>query len=215
MANPRYFYTTLLICLLIFAACLAMAGPMRAGLPVAGDLTQRLTYITAYLPMWQGGWLLWMGSALGLMLFAQMFATAISDGLLRRYGLTLVCLGIIPDLSAETLYAFVLPTLSKQGVTIDSLLLIDQVAMHLTGVLGNGLYNLGGLLLTVALWQARAELRLWLLPGLVAWVLGIGLSVALALQQLGLAEALTAASMALSTAWFALIGWKLWGAPRV
>ena len=57
--------------------------------------------------------------------------------------------------------------------------------------------------------------KLWLFPGLVAWLLGLGLSVAIALQQLKLAEYFTAASMVLSTGWFVLIAWKLWGTPHV
>ena len=42
MQNRRYFLCTLLIAFIIFIACLLMAGPMRAGLPVGGDLPTRL-----------------------------------------------------------------------------------------------------------------------------------------------------------------------------
>ena len=215
MTNPRYFHTTLLICSLIFIACLLMAGPMRGGMPVAGDLPTRLLFIEQQLALWQLGWLLWMGCALGLMLFACLLATALPNGVLRSVGLTLVCLGIVPDLTAETLYAFVLPQLAQQGAALDSLQLLDHLAMFLTGFLGNGLYNLGGLLLTVELWRCQPALRRWLWPGVMAWLLGLGLSASIALQQLLAAELLTAASMTLSTLWFAAIAWKLWGKPSV
>lgn len=211
MTNPRYFYTTLCICSLIFVACVLMAGPMRGGMPVGGDLLNRVAFIQAHLTLWQLGWLLWMGCALSLLLFACMLATALPHGLLRTVGLTLVCLGIIPDLSAETLYAFILP---QQGASLETLHLVDQLAMYLTGFLGNGLYNLGGLLLTIELWRSQPALRRFTLLGLVAWLLGLGLSASIALQQLAAAEALTAASMTLSTLWFALIAWQLWGKTR-
>lgn len=43
-----------------------------------------------------------------------------------------------------------------------------------------------------------------------AWVAGLGLSAAIVMQQFGLAEILTAFSMALSTFWFVLIAYCLW-----
>ena len=70
-------------------------------------------------------------------------------------------------------------------------------------------------LLTLALLKQQPALKLWLYPGLVAWMLGLGLSVAIALQMLKLAEYFTAASMVLSTGWFVLIAWKLWGGAHV
>lgn len=215
MQNRRYFLCTLLIAFIIFIACLLMAGPMRAGLPVGGDLPTRLAYIQANLVVWQLGWLSWMISAVSLLLFAHLLATALTPSVWRQFALTLVGLGIIPDLSAETLYALALPMLAQQGSSLDTLQFIDQFAMLLTGFLGNGLYNLGGLLLTLLLLKQHQHLASWLYLGVLAWALGLGLSLAIALQQLALAEILTAVSMALSTLWFVLIAYQLWGKPNV
>ena len=213
MPKPYYFYTTLLIALLIFIACLMMNGPMRPGLPVGDDLATRLAYINANLTLWQWGWLSWMAAALSLLLFAVMLSTELQPGAARHYGVLLVALGMAPDLMAETLYAFVMPQVAVTDIAL--LQFIDNLAMHLTGFLGNGLYNLGGMLLTLALLKQQPALKLWLYPGIVAWLLGLGLSVSIALQQLKLAEYFTAASMVLSTGWFVLIAWKLWGTPHV
>ncbi|MDP5191327.1 hypothetical protein [Rheinheimera baltica] len=213
MPKPYYFYTTLLIALLIFVACLMMNGPMRPGLPVADDLVTRMAYINANLTLWQWGWLSWMVAALSLLAFAVMLSTELPHGAARQYGVLLVALGMAPDLMAETLYAFVMPQVSIANIAL--LQFIDNLAMHLTGFLGNGLYNLGGMVLTLALLKQQPALKLWLSPGILAWILGLGLSVAIALQQLTLAEYFTAASMVLSTAWFVLIAWKLWGASNV
>ncbi|WP_333608913.1 hypothetical protein [Arsukibacterium sp.] len=213
MSKPYYFYTTLLIALLIFIACLMMNGPMRPGLPVGDDLTTRLAYINANLTLWQLGWLSWMAAALSLLAFAVMLSTELPPGAARQYGVLLVALGMAPDLVAETLYSFVMPHIAIADIAL--LQFIDNLAMHLTGFLGNGLYNLGGMLLTLALLTQRPDLKLWLYPGIVAWLLGLGLSVTIALQQLQLAEYFTAASMVLSTLWFVLIGWKLWGGQGV
>ena len=213
MTKPHYFYATLLIALLIFIACIMMNGPMRPGLPVGDDLATRLNYIHNNLLLWQLGWLSWMLAALSLLAFAVMLSTALQPGAGRQYGVLLVALGMAPDLMAETLYAFVMPHIAITDVA--TLQFIDLLAMHLTGFLGNGLYNIGGMLLTLALLKQQPALKLWLYPGIVAWVLGLGLSVSIALQQLKLAEYFTAASMVLSTGWFVLIAWKLWGANHV
>lgn len=213
MPKPYYFYTTLLIALLIFIACLMMNSPMRPGLPVGDDLATRLAYINANLTLWQWGWLSWMAAALSLLAFAVMLSTELQQGAARQCGVLLVALGMAPDLMAETLYAFVMPQVAVTDIAL--LQFIDNLAMHLTGFLGNGLYNLGGMLLTLALLKQQPALKLWLYPGIVAWLLGLGLSVSIALQQLKLAEYFTAASMALSTLWFVLIAWKLWGGQRV
>lgn len=213
MPKPYYFYTTLLIALLIFIACLMMNGPMRPGLPVGDDLATRLAYINANLTLWQWGWLSWMAAALSLLAFAVMLSTELQPGAARQYGVLLVALGMAPDLMAETLYAFVMPYIAI--TELGMLQFIDNLAMHLTGFLGNGLYNLGGMLLTLALLKQQPALKLWLYPGILAWLLGLGLSVSIALQQLKLAEYFTAASMVLSTLWFVLIAWKLWGGQRV
>ncbi|MDR6985181.1 hypothetical protein J2X32_003838 [Rheinheimera pacifica] len=213
MPKPYYFYTTLLIALLIFIACLMMNGPMRPGLPVGDDLATRLAYINANLTLWQWGWLSWMAAALSLLAFAVMLSTQLQPGAARQYGVLLVALGMAPDLMAQTLYAFVMPQVAATDIAL--LQFIDLLAMHLTGFLGNGLYNLGGMLLTLALLKQQPALKLWLYPGIVAWLLGLGLSVSIALQQLKLAEYFTAASMVLSTLWFVLIAWELWGDQRV
>lgn len=213
MTKPHYFYATLLIALLIFIACLMMNGPMRPGLPVGEDLPARLTYINSHLLLWQLGWFSWMLAALSLLAFAVMLSTALQPGAARQYGVLLVALGMAPDLMAETLYAFVMPQVSVSNIVL--LQFIDALAMHLTGFLGNGLYNIGGMLLTLALLKQQPALKLWLYPGIIAWLLGLGLSVSIALQQLVLAEYFTAASMVLSTLWFVLIAWKLWGGAHV
>lgn len=210
MQNRSYFYLTVLIALVIFGACLLMAGPMRPGLPVMNDWSARLLYIQQHLGWWQLGWLCWMASALGLLTFCCLLSTTLVATPWRTLALTLAGLGMVPDLIAETLYAFVFPTLIAQESSAALLQLVDVTAMYLTGFLGNGLYNLGGLGLTLLLWKQQPQLKAWLLPGLVAWMAGLGLSVAIVMQQLVLAEALTAFSMALSTGWFVLMAYRLW-----
>lgn len=193
-----------LVVLVIAAACLMMAGPMQAALPGAGEFAARQGLMQQQLLWWRCGWGLWMASALGLLWFAQLLYQRATGSPLARMGLTLVALGTVPDLSAETLYAWLIPELDVQAAAV-----LEQVAVQLTGFLGNGLYNLGGLLLTLALWRAQQAgaaiglCRSSLLLGCTAWLLGLGLSAAVAAKDWQAAQWLTASSMMLSTFWMA------------
>ena len=209
MTKLNDFYITHLIVLIIFTACLMMTGPMRGGLPIDNDIAMRMAYINANLGLWQIGWLLWMASALGLLLFFTFLARRLAPSALRNYGLILVALGIAPDLLAEVIYAFIIPKMHSHGVSLEILSLLEILSAHLTGFLGNGLYNLGGLLLNTALIRSGLVARWVSYSGLLAWPLGLGLSAAIAIDHFKLAELFTASSMVLSTAWILLIAYAL------
>ncbi len=186
-----------------------MIGPMRNGLPVGGAIIERLTYIDENITIWRTGWLLWMTSALSLFMFATFMSTYIENSAFRTFGLGLIALGIAPDLIAEVIYAFILPIGFNSSFTVETLILFEQTAIHLTGFLGNGLYNLGGLILTVLLIQQNQISKPVAVIGGVAWCLGIGLSVSILVQSMSWSEILTALSMSLSTFWMLLIAHTL------
>ncbi|WP_317930887.1 hypothetical protein [Halioxenophilus sp. WMMB6] len=202
------FIVTHLVVVIITAACLMMALVMREGLPGANTLAERLFYIGNHTTVWLLGWLLWMSSALGLLLFAFFLAEHLAPSLWRNLGLTLVALGIVPDLTAEVIYAFIIPNVLHSAATSE-LRVLERLAIFLTGFLGNGLYNLGGLLLTLLLWRKRDVGRGLLLMGLAGWLLGLALSVAIALQALLLAQLLTAVAMGVSTLWMLLVAYRV------
>jgi len=209
MKYPISFLFTHIIVLVITVACFMMAFPMRDGLPVEHELVVRLEYIQDHLFIWQLGWISWMLSALGLLLFATFLASHLPASQLRTYGLILVALGIGPDLTAEVIYAFIIPKLYAVNTSLDVLNMLEVLSVHLTGFLGNGLYNLGGLLLNVLLIRS-AIVATWISwSGIVAWILGIGLSLSIAAGSFAGAEIFTALSMVLSTAWMLLIAHTL------
>lgn len=206
--NPK-FITTHIIVLIIFCACLLMNGPMREGLPVGGDIMGRMAYVVENIFWWKVGWFMWMASALGLFLFSVFLADALKPSVFRNFAVGLVALGMAPDLIAEVVYAFILPMAYQSGAEESFLIFYEQLAVHLTGFLGNGLYCLGGLLLNTLLIKQRL-VNQWIgYGGVVAWILGIGLSIAIAMGNMPAAEALTAASMVLSTLWMLIIAHTL------
>lgn len=198
-----------LIVAIITLACFLMNGPMRGGLPLATTLTDRITFISQHQTLWALSWFVWMLSALGLFVFCTILADELPKSFLRTAGVAFVGLGIAPDLIAEVLYAFVIPKVIIAGLNHDLVAVLEIIAMHLTGFLGNGLYNLGGLLLT-CLAIKHAVVQAWVaLWGVLAWLLGLLLSLSIALNALKAAEFFTATSMVLSTAWMLIFAHKV------
>ena len=195
------FYTVHLIVVVITIACILMNGPMREGLPLDNTVAQRIAFIANNGFVWSASWFMWMISALGLFVFSAILADELEQNLMRTIGLALVAMGIAPDLIAEVIYAFVIPELIVRQLNTDMFEMLEIIAMHLTGFLGNGLYNIGGLTLTIAAIRQNVFggwVAVW---GVTAWVLGLLLSLSVAIGSLVAAELLTASAMVLSTSW--------------
>lgn len=203
------FCSIYVIVAIITLACLLMNGPMRGGLPIDNTLAERMAFIAGNRQVWVLCWLAWMFSAIGLFVFCVILADELSKNFLRTVGIALVGMGIAPDLIAEVVYAFVMPEIAGRQIHGNAFEVLELIAMHLTGFLGNGLYNLGGLLLTVLAIQ-QGVFRSWVAAwGVTAWVLGLMLSASVAVGSVQAAELFTAVSMVLSTLWMLVFAHKV------
>lgn len=199
--NSRLDYRLgLLIVAVITLACFNMAFFMRDGLPTNPDLASRLSYLTDHRLLWQSGWFTWMLSAIGLLGFCCLLLAYIPRSRARTLGLALVAIGIGPDIIAETLYAFVLPMLSEPM----SFLLLDRVAMLLTGFIGNSAYCVGGLILNLLLFKNQRIPRAILYFGLPSWVIGLFISLATLAAEINLAALFTGVAMVWNVVWMFL-----------
>jgi len=198
-----------IIAALIAIACLLMNGPMRAGLPIDTTVAERMAFLANNSILWMWSWITWMFCAIGLLVFCVILSDEINTDFRKTIGIFLVALGVAPDLTAEVIYAFVLPKIVSLQMDESTFLLFEHIASHLTGYLGNGLYNLGGLLLTyLAIKQGmfKTWVSVW---GVTAWILGILLSVSIAAGELKAAELFTASSMVLSTLWMVIFSHQI------
>ena len=203
------FFIIHVIVLFIAIACVLMNGPMRNGLPIDNSVIERISFISNHTLLWQSSWVLWMCCALGLLTFCVIIADEIKPDFKRTCGLLIVALGVAPDLAAEVLYAFIITKAIAAGATEDVFSILEITASHLTGFLGNGLYNLGGLLLTCLALKEKV-LKPWVaMWGIVAWVLGLLLSAAIAADSMKAAEFFTASSMVLSTTWMLVFAYTV------
>lgn len=199
-------YLGLAIIAILTLACLQMAFILPEGLLGAGNsIAERNEFIQNNLGLWQLGWFNWMLAALGLLTFCIMLLPFIPKSEWRVLGILLVALGIVPDIGAEVIFAFVIPYSHTIDPTLATMQILELIAVQLTGTLGNGLYNIGGLLLNVLLLNNQRLPRKLILIGIPGWFFGFGLSISCAMQAMDAAKFFTAAGMVWSTAWmFAL-----------
>ncbi|WKD51721.1 hypothetical protein [Microbulbifer spongiae] len=203
------FYSIHVIVVIITLACFLMNGPMRGGLPLDNTVAERIAFIADNGLIWSLSWFTWMLSAIGLFVFCAILADELTQNFLRMIGIALVGMGIAPDLIAEVIYAFVIPEIISRQLGSNAIEILEIIAMHLTGYLGNGLYNLGGLLLTI-LAINQGVLKSWIAAwGVIAWILGLMLSLFVAMGSVKAAEIFTAIAMVLSTAWMLIFAHKV------
>ena len=149
-------WVTLGIVAIITLACFNMAFVLRDGLAIGTPFITRALFLSEHTALWQLGWLNWMIAALGLLLFCVYLLDYLPRTPLRRFAILLVAIGIGPDIIAEVLFAFVLPPLLQVDQPAALFMTLEQIAMQLTGTVGNGFYNLGGLLLNLLCSPMRA-----------------------------------------------------------
>lgn len=194
-------WITLCVIVIITLACFNMAFVLRDGLAIGTPFITRALFLTEHTALWKLGWLNWMAAAIGLLLFCVYLLDYLPRTPLRHFAILMVAIGIGPDIGAEVLFAFVLPPLLQVDQPATLFMTLEHIAMLLTGVVGNGFYNLGGLLLNLLLFTNPRIPKLLILSGLPAWAFGLALSVAMAMQALHTATAFTAVAMVLSLCW--------------
>src|SRR2546426_3085781 len=156
------------------AAAVVMLAVLRGGLP-AGEpsFAARLEHVHNQALAWRLGWLVWNSAAISLLALFVGLALLWRDRapLLVRLALLCAAAGLAADLGAESVLAIVSPRASG-----GDFLLVERIAVALTGYLGNGLYTVAGILLT---WAGRRSLSSRLLALAVAvWAAGLALSAA-------------------------------------
>ena len=207
-------YLGIAIALLLTVACFQMAFVLRPGLYSPDiPLDERGSFILTHLGLWQLGWLNWMLSALGLLCFGVILSRYLRNDWPKQLGVLLIALGVVPDLIAETCFAFVIPKLLQDSASANLAMGLEYIAVQLTGTLANGLYNLGGITLNVLLLKQSLTHKRLALVGIPGWLFGFGLSIACASQWFAAAEFFTAVGMVWSTIWILAISLKLFTQP--
>jgi len=217
------FYSTLGVVAVIILACLAMLFILQPGLPTEPDIALRMGYMHDHRVAWFGAWFLWMLSAFGLLLFCFLLLPFLPGSVATYYALAVVAIGVVPDITAEFIFATVLPWMAgtaagANGTTaqmnMEQFRTLEFLAVVLTGAFGNGAYNAGGLMLNIIGFRNPALPRWLLWFGIPSWLLGLALGIATVVYELSWMRLLTAASMALSVTWMLLVALVVFRQPR-
>ena len=201
------FLSTVGVVVIMFAACLNMLLVLRGGMLFDLDVAVRIAYIHDNLILWRLGWLNWMAAALGLLWFGCLLVQFVPKSNLRLFGILLMAIGIAPDISAEMIFAFIIPPISAVNPNHDVVRAFELLAVQLTGFAGNGFYNVGGLVLNLLLLQNSKLPKKLIIAGIPGWWFGIGISAGSALLCFDLLEPLTGIAMFWSTSWILAMAW--------
>jgi hypothetical protein len=155
-----------------------------------------------------------MISAPGLLLCCVFLLDYMPRTALQHFAILLIAIGIGPDITAEVVFAFVLPPLLHVDQAATLFMTLEKIAIQMTGTVGNGFYNIGGLLLNLLLFANRRVPRLLIVAGLPAWLFGLALSVATALQAVLAATFFTGVAMILSLCWMFAVALLLFMHPE-
>lgn len=179
------------------AAAIVMLGVLRPGVPAGeAELEARIAHVASNATGWRLGWLVWNLAAIALIALYVALALRWRDRapVLCRVAVLLAAAGLAADLGAETLLMVVSP-----GAEPSTFALVEDIALPLTGYLGNGLYTLAGILLTIA---GRSVLpRALVATAALAWAAGLALSAATLVGSETGQFAATAVLMPVFVAW--------------
>ncbi len=201
--TPRHAATAAYIAAAVnLAAGLVMLLTLRHGLPAGeSDLSARIAYVGDHTLTWRLGWLVWNLAAISLLGFFVVLAARWRERAPILCGLALLCAagGLAADLGAETILAVVSPGLRGETYAV-----VESVAVALTGYLGNGLYAVAGILLTLAGRRELPSMLLWLAAPV--WIVALWLSIATIVSSAAGQFASAAALMPLFVVWAGLTG---------
>ncbi|MEX0816123.1 MAG: hypothetical protein WD027_01655 [Gaiellales bacterium] len=201
--TPRHAATAAYIAAAVnLAAGVVMLAALRYGIPAGeSDLSARIAYVGDHVLAWRLGWLVWNLAAISLLGFYVVLAARWRARAPILCGVALLCAaaGLAADLGAETILAVVSPGLRGETYAV-----VESIAVALTGYLGNGLYAVGGILLTVAGRRDLPPVLLWFAAAV--WTVALWLSVATLVSSNAGQFASAAALMPLFIVWAALTG---------
>ncbi|HEY2881397.1 MAG TPA: hypothetical protein VGJ15_03165 [Pirellulales bacterium] len=197
-------------CIVIHALALASMGLwLQHGTQAVAEPADRAAYILAHRVAWSIGWILWMASAASLVGFYAWWGSRLKYPTLATACVILTALGSVCDFTGESLWAFVLPEKAMQSVydsywNSNAFTTIDAASTMLTAGVANLLYSIAGIGLTLA---TRKLPRVMLAIVWIAWLAGIGMTMAAMIQWVGgliLTTVLLFPALLVFIAWMAL-----------
>jgi uncharacterized protein YqjF (DUF2071 family) len=168
------------VCVHIFALA-AVALVLRNGIP-PGDVAERAAFVAANAAAWRIGWTLWLPASLALVLFFAAWADVMEFQAWGVIAVALTLAGATIDWADEMVWIGVAPDLAARfahdAFAAGAYALWDRAYVVISIGLANGLYTIGGIILTALAFKTPGFPKWLAWFGAVVWALSIDLSVA-------------------------------------
>ena len=133
-------------------AGLAMLFVLGRGLATNPDLSARMAFVSEHAWLWRGAWLTWTAASASILYCFKAMERAYAG---PRWAVPATLLAVALDLSAQLLYAVLLPIVAGEP---EAFLACDRLAVVMTGALANGFYTAAAAGLA---WRGRARYPKW------------------------------------------------------
>lgn len=174
----------------------ALAFVLRGGSELEPDVAARARYILEHIGAWRTGWAVWMGAGVSLVAFYAWWGARLPQPVWGLAATALAAVGMTCDWFAESLFIGWLPR------DIET---IGPLGMCLSGGVANGLYTIGGVILTLGTRSIRGGFGVWTW---VMWASGVAVSVAAFTCSVPFLAAATGVLFVLFCPWCIALGRK-------
>jgi hypothetical protein len=162
-------------------ALLAVLLVLRNGIP-PGDLAERAKFVAQNAMAWRISWALWLPASLALVLFMAGWADSMNARAWGWLAVAITLAGAVLDWADEMVWIGLAPEMAARFASVafaaGAYALWDRAYVVLSIALANGLYTIGGIILTALAFRLREFPRWLAVWGAIVWALSIDLSIA-------------------------------------
>jgi hypothetical protein len=174
------------------------------------DWADRLRFVHENSVLWCGVWVIWMITSASLLAFCLAWTFAMRASNIPVRAATIACgiiaVGVLFDFAGEIT---LIVAGSRTELDVDVFERFVRTYQILSPAIANGLYCVGGLLLSSVAWRS-----LWLrgplgILGFAVWIVGVGLTIGAVIDHRQVMIAAGAIVMVLFIAFAACLGWRM------
>lgn len=179
------------------------------GTELTADPAQRQQWILESTGTWVAAWTCWSISSTSLLAVCLAWSIELRRRTQRRLimvGCALIAMGVCCDLSGETV---MIVQLTRHDLTLAGFSHAARAYQWLSPVIANGLYALGGFILSCVAWKSGQLRGATGAAGFVMWFAALILTLATLVNHTAIMTASGAAIMLLYLPWAATLGWRL------
>jgi len=179
---------------------------VASGTELNEELDQRHQWIVESTGVWVGTWSL---SSLSLLAVCMAWSIELHRSTRHRaviVGCVLIAIGVCFDLSGETV---LIVQLMRRELSLTSFVEAARTYQILSPAIANGMYCLGGFILSYVAWQSGQLSGVIGVAGFVMWFAALLLTLATLANQTAIMTASGAVIMLLYLPWATVLGWRL------